>query len=163
MAPATNKWLFSLGWINLAVAPVLLIEVADGQITSLAGLLHLWAYCLVYANLTGILGMLVLWVKEVAPARRVAQIKTDRQKPYRADRGSRSGARVQEVGRLLAGGKTASRNQSVTFGRWLFSAAFQPMRPRLASLAGERWLREPCPARADFSVQRAPHTVNLRV
>jgi len=102
---------------------VLLIEVADGQITSLAGLLHLWAYCLVYANLTGILGMLVLWVKEVAPARRVAQIKTDRQKPYRADRGSRSGARVQEVGGLLA------------VRRSLCSPAFRPMRREAGKLA----------------------------
>ena len=60
MAAMKNNWLFSLGWINVAVAFVVLIRVIGHQIPSLPALLHELVYSLVYANLTGILGVLVL-------------------------------------------------------------------------------------------------------
>jgi sensor histidine kinase YesM len=51
-----NKWAFSLFWINLAVAVVVLIQIAGNQISSGRELLHVLAYAMVYANLTGLLG-----------------------------------------------------------------------------------------------------------
>jgi signal transduction histidine kinase len=48
---------FSLVWINLAVAMVVLIQIAGNQVSSLRALLHMLAFTLVYANLTGILGL----------------------------------------------------------------------------------------------------------
>lgn len=53
------KW-SSVGWINLAVAVVVLIQVAGNQISSARDLLHILVYSLVYANVTGILGVLVI-------------------------------------------------------------------------------------------------------
>jgi sensor histidine kinase YesM len=55
-----NKWLFSLAWINGAVGVVLLIHVAGGQVGSTRQFLSTVAYSLVYANLTGILGVLLM-------------------------------------------------------------------------------------------------------
>jgi sensor histidine kinase YesM len=55
-----NKWLFSLAWINAAVGIVVLIQFAGGQLASAHDLLQTLAYSLVYANLTGILGLLVM-------------------------------------------------------------------------------------------------------
>lgn len=55
-----NKWLFSLAWINAAVGVVLLIQFASGQVGSTRQFLGILAYSLVYANLTGVLGVLLM-------------------------------------------------------------------------------------------------------
>ncbi len=55
-----NKWLFALSWINAAVAIVMLIQYVAYPVTNLHDLLHILAYSLVYANLTGMLGMVAL-------------------------------------------------------------------------------------------------------
>jgi two-component system, LytTR family, sensor histidine kinase AlgZ len=60
MTKASNKWAFALLWINLAVAVVILIENAAGRFGSLRDLLRTATYALVYANLTGLFGTLVL-------------------------------------------------------------------------------------------------------
>jgi LytS/YehU family sensor histidine kinase len=60
MAPMKHKWAFSLFWINLAVAVVVLILIVGNQISSVRELLHVLTYALVYANLTGAMGVLVL-------------------------------------------------------------------------------------------------------
>ncbi len=66
-----NKWVFSLFWINLAVAIVFLIEIAANPVSSARDLLRVLAYALVYANLTGMLGTLVLsYVVERAALRK---------------------------------------------------------------------------------------------
>jgi sensor histidine kinase YesM len=54
-----GNWAFSLFWINFAVAVVVLIQIAGNQISTLQGLLHLLAYALVYANLSGAIGVLL--------------------------------------------------------------------------------------------------------
>jgi sensor histidine kinase YesM len=58
MTPMKYKWAFSFFWINLAVAVVALIQIATHQITSIRELMHMLAYALIYANLTGALGVL---------------------------------------------------------------------------------------------------------
>ena len=60
MSSTKGNWIFSLLWINVAVALVVLIRVVGNQITSVRGLLYELAYSLVFANLTGILAMLVI-------------------------------------------------------------------------------------------------------
>ncbi len=55
-----NKWAFSLLWINLAVVVVLLIQLTVNQISGIRELLHVLAYALIYANLTGLLGTWLL-------------------------------------------------------------------------------------------------------
>jgi hypothetical protein len=60
MPPTKGQWAFSLLWINLAVAVVVLIQIAGHQISSVRQLLHVLVYSLVYANLTGVLGTLVI-------------------------------------------------------------------------------------------------------
>lgn len=55
-----RRWAFSLLWINLSVALVILVLIAGNQISSVPELLRVLVYSLVYANLTGILGILVL-------------------------------------------------------------------------------------------------------
>lgn len=65
-----RKWAFSLFWINLAVAIVVLIEIAVNRISNTGEVLHMLAYALVYANLTGILGTLVLGNLVALPALR---------------------------------------------------------------------------------------------
>src|ERR1017187_9956971 len=59
-APMKRKWLFSLGWINLAVGLVILIQFASGQIGNSRDFLNTLLYSLVYSNLTGILGVLLM-------------------------------------------------------------------------------------------------------
>src|SRR6266700_5643955 len=54
------KWAFSFFWINLAVAVMALIMLATHQISSVRGLMNMLAYSLVYANLTGLLGILAI-------------------------------------------------------------------------------------------------------
>jgi two-component system sensor histidine kinase AlgZ len=61
MAPTKRNWLFSLVWINVAVAIVVLIQLLTGnQIASARELLNVLSFSLVYANLTGALGIWVL-------------------------------------------------------------------------------------------------------
>src|ERR1700733_3606033 len=70
-----RKWAFSLFWINLAVAIVVLIQIAVNPTSSARELLHMVAYALVYANLTGVLGTLVLG--QSGGAAGAAQISAD--------------------------------------------------------------------------------------
>src|SRR5258708_3838644 len=58
MTASRKNWAFSLAWINLAVVVVVLIQIAGNQVSSFRDLLHMLAYSLLYANLTGILGVL---------------------------------------------------------------------------------------------------------
>jgi len=51
---------FSLLWINLAVLLAVLIAMVGNQVSTVRDLLHVLAYALVYANLTGLLGTWVL-------------------------------------------------------------------------------------------------------
>jgi LytS/YehU family sensor histidine kinase len=60
VTPMKRKWAFSFFWINLAVAVVVLIQIVGNQISSVRELLHVLTYALVYANLTGAMGVLVL-------------------------------------------------------------------------------------------------------
>ncbi len=60
MTPIKSNLAFSLLWINLAVAVVVLIQLAGNYFSSGRELLHTLAFSLVYANLTGLLGMLFL-------------------------------------------------------------------------------------------------------
>jgi sensor histidine kinase YesM len=47
-------------WINLAVAVVVLVLLATHQISTFRDLMHMLAYALIYANLTGLLGILAI-------------------------------------------------------------------------------------------------------
>ena len=69
MTMAGNKWALALLWINLAVAIVIFVEHAAGQLAGPQELKRAAAYALVYANLTGLFGTLVLG----ALAQRMAQ------------------------------------------------------------------------------------------
>jgi sensor histidine kinase YesM len=60
MTPTKANWVLSFFWINLSVAIVVLILIATDQISSVRNLLHVLVYGLVYANLTGGLGVLVI-------------------------------------------------------------------------------------------------------
>ena len=72
MTPAKKNLLFALAWINLAVGIVVLIEIAGNQVSTGRALWHMLAYVLVYANLTGILGLFVLgWLVEKLVLRKV--------------------------------------------------------------------------------------------
>jgi len=55
-----SRWILALGWINLSVAIVVLILIAGNLVPSVRELLHVMAYALVYANLTGLLGTWIL-------------------------------------------------------------------------------------------------------
>ncbi|MGD0295854.1 MAG: histidine kinase [Bryobacteraceae bacterium] len=55
-----GQWVFNLLWINIAVVVVVLIQIAGNRVSSVRELLHVLAYSLVYANLTGVLGTLVI-------------------------------------------------------------------------------------------------------
>lgn len=57
MAAVNRKWAFSFIWINLSVLIVVLIQVADRQISSMGELERILAFALVCANLTGALGV----------------------------------------------------------------------------------------------------------
>ncbi|HLK22145.1 MAG TPA: histidine kinase [Bryobacteraceae bacterium] len=72
MAAPKNNWLFSLLWINLAVAMVVLIERVANPAASWRDLLHALVYALIFANTTGLLGTLVIgWVACRLPIRNV--------------------------------------------------------------------------------------------
>jgi sensor histidine kinase YesM len=60
MMPIKRNWAFSLLWINFAVVLVVLILIAGNRISSGRELLHILVYSLIYANLTGFLGFLIL-------------------------------------------------------------------------------------------------------
>lgn len=72
MASNSRQWAFSLFWINLAVAIVVLVQIAGSHVPNTRELLHLLAYTLIYANLTGVLGVLVMgWLVDRLAARQV--------------------------------------------------------------------------------------------
>ncbi len=56
-AARRRKWLFPMAWVNMAVLLIILIQVGWSQIYSVRNLLQALAYSLVYANLTGVLGI----------------------------------------------------------------------------------------------------------
>jgi len=60
MTPTKTNWALAFFWINLSVAIVVLILIATNQISSARELLHVLVYALVYANLTGSLGVLLI-------------------------------------------------------------------------------------------------------
>jgi len=60
MTSRQRNWIFSFLWINCAVLVVVLILVAGKQISSGRELLRILGYSLIYANLTGFLGVLLL-------------------------------------------------------------------------------------------------------
>jgi sensor histidine kinase YesM len=60
MTTTRGNWLFSLAWINVAVAIVVLIQVAANQIANVGDLRFALGYSLVYANLTGVLAISVI-------------------------------------------------------------------------------------------------------
>jgi signal transduction histidine kinase len=60
MTKPAIPWALALLWINVAVALVFLIEGAMGQFASLRELFQAFTPALVYANLTGLLGTLLL-------------------------------------------------------------------------------------------------------
>ncbi|MFZ0594267.1 MAG: histidine kinase [Bryobacteraceae bacterium] len=55
-----HRWAISFLWINLAVAVVILIVVATNHISSARDLVHMLAYALVCANLSGALGVWII-------------------------------------------------------------------------------------------------------
>jgi two-component system sensor histidine kinase AlgZ len=69
MTKPANPWTLALLWINLAVAMVILIESATGRFASLRELLRAVTSALVYANLTGLFGTLLMR----GPVQRLAQ------------------------------------------------------------------------------------------
>ena len=60
MARVDRRWTLSLVWVNLAVVVMVLVLIASNRVSSGKELLHLLAYSLVYANLTGIPAVLFL-------------------------------------------------------------------------------------------------------
>ncbi len=60
MTKPMNQWTLALLWINLAVAIVMAIESATGRFASVRDFSHAVAYALVYANLTGLFGTLLM-------------------------------------------------------------------------------------------------------
>jgi two-component system sensor histidine kinase AlgZ len=60
MTTPTKPWALALLWINLAVAIVMVIESAAGQFAGLRELLRAATQALIYANLTGLLGTLLM-------------------------------------------------------------------------------------------------------
>jgi sensor histidine kinase YesM len=60
MPPPKGHWVFNLLWINIAVVVVMLIQMVANQIWNVGNLSHILVYALVYANVTGILGTLVI-------------------------------------------------------------------------------------------------------
>lgn len=72
-APFKHKWLFVLLWTNAAVALIELIAFVIGPARTTRDLLQSLAFTFVYANLTSILGALILgWLMEKAAARKVS-------------------------------------------------------------------------------------------
>jgi LytS/YehU family sensor histidine kinase len=60
MAVMKRQWALSFIWINLSVVIVLLIQVAGNQISTIRELAHILAFALIYANLSGALGVLLI-------------------------------------------------------------------------------------------------------
>lgn len=60
MSLMKSKWTLPLLWINLSIVVVYLVLLVSGQIVFGRNLLHVFVFALVYANLTGILGMVAL-------------------------------------------------------------------------------------------------------
>ena len=60
MTPAKKNWVFPLVCVNVAVAMVILIQIAVNPVASRQALLHMLVYTLVYGYLTGVLGVLVI-------------------------------------------------------------------------------------------------------
>jgi len=71
--PFKHKWLFVLLWTNVAVALVDLIVFVGGPARTTRELLQSLAFTFVYANLTSILGVLILgWLIERAVIRKMS-------------------------------------------------------------------------------------------
>ena len=60
MAQTKTNWAFSLFWVNSSVAVALLFLITLNHSLGVRELLHILVYCLIYANLTGILGIFLL-------------------------------------------------------------------------------------------------------
>jgi two-component system sensor histidine kinase AlgZ len=76
VAPFKHKWAFALLWTNAAVALVDLIVFAGGPARTTRELMQSLAFTFVYANLTGILGFLILgWLTERVAVRGVSPWK----------------------------------------------------------------------------------------
>jgi sensor histidine kinase YesM len=60
IAPGKRKWVFPLVWVNLAVVLMVLIQIGWNRISNVRDFLQALAYALVYANLTGVLGLLIV-------------------------------------------------------------------------------------------------------
>ena len=76
VTPFKHKWAFSLLWTNVAVAVVDLIVITSGQAPTARSMLRILAFTFVYANLTSILGLLVLgWLIEKPAVRKVSPWK----------------------------------------------------------------------------------------
>jgi sensor histidine kinase YesM len=75
-APFKHKWLFVLLWTNAAVALTELIAFVVGPARTARDLLQSLAFTFVYANLTSILGALILgWLIDKAAVRKVSPWK----------------------------------------------------------------------------------------
>ncbi|MGO8786400.1 MAG: sensor histidine kinase [Terriglobia bacterium] len=57
MAPMKHRWALSMLYVNLVVLVVVLIVIAGNQTLRVRELLHILAYTLFYANVTGVLGI----------------------------------------------------------------------------------------------------------
>ena len=60
MMPKKRNWIFAFLWVNFAIAVVALILIAGNQISTGRELVRFLVFSLFYANLTGLLGLLVL-------------------------------------------------------------------------------------------------------
>jgi sensor histidine kinase YesM len=77
MSSTKGNWLFSLLWINVAVGIVVFIRVIGNQITTVRDILYALGYSLVFANLTGVLAIVVIGgVAARAQARKLSLMPT---------------------------------------------------------------------------------------
>jgi hypothetical protein len=60
MKSIKGNWLFSLLWVNVAVLIVVLVQVIGNQITSVRAFVYAMGLALVFANLTGVLALVVI-------------------------------------------------------------------------------------------------------
>jgi sensor histidine kinase YesM len=60
MKSIKGNWLFSLLWVNVAVVIVVLVQVIGNQITSMRAFVYAMGLALVFANLTGVLALVVI-------------------------------------------------------------------------------------------------------
>ena len=74
MSSTKDNWVFSLLWINLAVAIVVFIRVTVNQITSVRDFLYALAYSLLFANLTGVIAIGAISAR--AHARKISLMST---------------------------------------------------------------------------------------